>query len=89
MRTSHLATAVDPRADTPKASSASDSLFDREMAAEALRIRRRALNLRARATSMDGPLCISYRRRASELMLQAWLLEVRSGLPFADIVAAA
>jgi hypothetical protein len=38
---------------------------------------------------MDGPLCISYRRRASELMLQAWLLEVRSGLPVTDIAAAA
>ena len=59
------------------------------LAADALRLRRRAESLRARSASMEGPLRISYRRRASELMLQAWLIEVRSGLPFTDIAPAA
>jgi len=58
-------------------------------AADALRLRRRAESLRARSASMEGPLRVSYRRRASELMLQAWLIEVRSGLPFTDIAPAA
>jgi len=60
-----------------------------ELATDALRLRRRAASLRARSASMEGPLRVSYRRRASELMLQAWLLEVRSGLPFTDIAPAA
>jgi len=53
------------------------------------RLRSRACSLRARAGAIQGPLAVSYRRRASELMFQAWLLELRSGVPLHDIEAAA
>lgn len=66
-----------------------DRWVDQQMVTDAGRLRRRASSLRTRADAMDGPLSISYRRRASELMLQAWVLEIRSGLPFTDIAAAA
>ena len=89
MRASHV-TAADRRpVGVPIAGPHADPGIDHAMVTDAMRLRRRAASLRARAASMDGPLNISYRRRASELMLQAWLLEVRSGLPFTDITAAA
>jgi hypothetical protein len=53
------------------------------------RLRSRACSLRSRAALIEGPLAVSYRRRASELMLQAWLLEVRSGVPLDQIPTAA
>lgn len=52
-------------------------------------LRARAERLRRRAGHDDGPLAVSYRRRASELMLQAWLLEIRAGVPLDRIPAAA
>lgn len=89
MRAPHI-TAADHRSiDVPVATSATDPGVDQSMVTDAIRLRRRAASLRARAGSIDGPLNLSYRRRASELMLQAWLLDVRSGLPLTDIPAAA
>ncbi len=53
------------------------------------RLRSRACSLRIRAEATDGPLTVPYRRRASELMLEAWILEVRSGVPVSEIPSAA
>lgn len=39
----------------------------------------RARSLRAQADHLDDLLAQTYRRRAAELELEAWLLEVRSG----------
>jgi len=89
MRATHI-TEADHRSTTvPVATSATDPRVDQAMVTDAMRLRRRAASLRARAGSIDGPLNLSYRRRASELMLQAWLLDVRSGLPLTDIPTAA
>ena len=89
MRASHITAADHHSIDVPVATSATDPGVDQAMVTDAMRLRRRAASLRARAGSIDGPLNLSYRRRASELMLQAWLLDVRSGLPLTDIPAAA
>lgn len=89
MRATHI-TAGDHRSiDVQLSTSSPDPRVDQAMVTDATRLRRRAASLRARAGSIDGPLNLSYRRRASELMLQAWLLDVRSGLPLTDIPAAA
>jgi len=89
MRATHITAADHRPIDVPMATSATDPKIDQAMVTDAMRLRRRAASLRTRAAAMDGPLNISYRRRASELMLQAWLLEVRSGRPLSDIPAAA
>lgn len=39
----------------------------------------RARSLRAQAGDLDDLLARTYRRRAAELELEAWLLEVRAG----------
>ena len=41
------------------------------------------------ATSANDLLATTYRRRASELELEAWASEVRSGLPLDAITAVA
>ena len=66
-----------------------DSMVDHRMVAEAQQLRDRAAGLRDQADHLDSFLATSYRRRASELELEAWLLEVRSGLPEALIHTAA
>ncbi|CAB4322628.1 MAG: hypothetical protein F2520_01805 [Actinobacteria bacterium] len=66
-----------------------DSMIDQKMVAEAQQLRERALGLREQADHLDSFLATSYRRRASELQLEAWLLEVRSGLPESLIHTAA
>jgi hypothetical protein len=89
MRATHITEADHRSTNVPVATSATDPRVDQAMVTDAMRLRRRAASLRARAGSIDGPLNLSYRRRASELMLQAWLLDVRSGLPLTDIPTAA
>lgn len=66
-----------------------DSMIDHQMVAEAHLLRERARGLRDQAEQLDDLLATSYRRRASELQLEAWLLEVRSGLPESLIHTAA
>jgi hypothetical protein len=66
-----------------------NSMIDQKMVAEAQQLRERALGLREQADHLDSFLATSYRRRASELQLEAWLLEVRSGLPESLIHTAA
>ena len=46
---------------------------------ELSRLQQRAESLRQRACSVDPILATSYRRRASELELEVWILLVRSG----------
>ena len=51
-----------------------------ELAHEAILLRHRAESLRQQAESLDTFLSITYRRRASELELEAWLLDVQAGV---------
>jgi hypothetical protein len=46
-------------------------------------LRSRAQSLRAQADQLSELLATTYRRRASELELEAWVLEVESGAPHA------
>jgi hypothetical protein len=56
--------------------------IDEAMVAEAAQMRRRAEALRHEANEVDNELVArSFRRRASELELEAWVLEVRAGVP--------
>lgn len=56
--------------------------IDEAMVAEAAQMRRRAEALRHEAIGVDNELVArSFRRRASELELEAWVLEVRAGVP--------
>jgi hypothetical protein len=53
-------------------------------------MRRRAEALRHEAAEVDNDLVArSFRRRASELELEAWVLEVRAGVPETQIHHAA
>ena len=52
-------------------------------------LRDRAESLRAQAWLLSAPLQTAYRRRASELELEAFLAEVQSGLPYDQIHNAA
>lgn len=49
--------------------------------ATAVRLRHRAQGLRTQARALEPVLASTYRRRAAELELQAWVAEVASGLP--------
>jgi hypothetical protein len=49
----------------------------------------RAAALRSQAASFDEVLATTYRRRAAELDLEAWVHTVRSGLPVDQIQLAA
>ena len=63
---------------------------DEALVAGAALMRRRAESLRHEAAEVDNELVArSFRRRASELELEAWVLEVRAGLPESQIRTAA
>lgn len=62
---------------------------DEAMRGQARSLRDRATSLRAQADHLGPLLDATYRRRASELEMEAWLLEVQSGLPYDQVVAAA
>lgn len=48
-------------------------------------LRERAEHLRSEAIDLDDVLAPTYRRRASELELEAWIAEVQSGIPYDDM----
>lgn len=48
-------------------------------------LRDRATHLRGAAVEVDDILAPTYRRRASELELEAWIAEVQSGIPYDDV----
>ena len=55
----------------------------------AAELRRRAAQLRKQAGRLDDVLAGSYRRRASELEMQAWVVELQAGVPDAELHIAA
>jgi hypothetical protein len=48
-------------------------------------LRSRAASLRSQADQLSELLATTYRRRASELELEAWILEVEAGVPVDQI----
>jgi hypothetical protein len=66
-----------------------DTEIDERRVREAGELRRRAVQLRREAGRLDAVLARSYRRRASELEMQAWLVEVLAGVPDAELHHAA
>lgn len=62
---------------------------DEALVAEAANMRHRAESLRQQAANLDEVLAMSYRRRASELEMEAWVLEVRAGVPEPELHTAA
>jgi hypothetical protein len=55
----------------------------------AAELRRRATQLRKQSGHLDDVLANSYRRRASELEMQAWVIELQAGVPDAELHRAA
>ena len=51
-----------------------------EAGREVAGLRNRAKSLRHQAEALDEVLSVTYRRRASELEMEAWILEVQFGL---------
>lgn len=62
---------------------------DEVLVTEAANVRHRAESLRLQAATLDEVLATSYRRRASELEMEAWVLEVRAGVPDPELHTAA
>jgi hypothetical protein len=62
---------------------------DAERLALARTLRDRAGSLRQQSTSLPEILADSYRRRAAELELEAWIAEVQSGIPYDEVHPAA
>jgi hypothetical protein len=62
---------------------------DSALVAEATHLRHRAESLRQQAGHLDEVLATSYRRRASELEMEAWVLEVQAGVPDSELHPAA
>ncbi|WP_334143674.1 hypothetical protein [Rhabdothermincola sp.] len=62
---------------------------DTELMRAASVLRERAKSLREQARLLSAPLASAYRRRASELELEAWLAELQAGVPDEDIHPAA
>jgi hypothetical protein len=56
---------------------------------EAAELRHRATQLRRQAARLDDVLATSYRRRASELEMQAWVTELQAGVPDSKLRRAA
>jgi hypothetical protein len=61
---------------------------DADLVAQATSLRQRAASLRSQAEQLDVLVGPTYRRRASELELEAWVLEIQSGMPY-DLIAGA
>jgi hypothetical protein len=63
--------------------------IDTELFEQAQALREHAHSLRTQADALSPVLATTYRRRASELELEAWVLEVQSNAPAERIHAAA
>ena len=68
---------------------ASRTQVDTEAVNAAHALLERARSLRSQAARLTEPLAAAYRRRASELELEAFLVEVQAGLPYDEVHAAA
>lgn len=62
---------------------------DPERLAHARALRERAASLRAQSAGLTELLAATYRRRAAELELEAWIAEVQSGIPYDEVHPAA
>lgn len=62
---------------------------DAELLHEVALLRDRAESLRQQARSLEEVLAVTYRRRASELEMEAWVLEVQAGVPDDEVHPAA
>ena len=60
---------------------------DYDLAVEAQLLRHRAESLRQQADLLDDVLGTTYRRRASELEMEAWILVVQAGSVDAEAAA--
>ncbi len=58
---------------------------DAELVHQATVARDRAESLRAQSASLPGILAATYRRRASELELESFLLEATAGVPDSEM----
>lgn len=54
---------------------------------EVATLRHRAESLRHQADALDEVLALAYRRRASELEMEAWIHEVQAGVPSDEVLA--
>ena len=63
--------------------------IDEAQVREAADLRRRASQLRRQAGRLDEVLATSYRRRASELEMLAWVVELQAGVPDSELHHAA
>jgi len=61
--------------------------IDQELLEQAHTMRQRATSLRTQSDALGAVLAATYRRRASELELEAFVSELQSGLPY-DLVQA-
>jgi hypothetical protein len=61
-----------------------DRPIDEDLHRLARLLRQRAASLRAQARDLTPPLAAAYRRRASELELEAWVADVQAGAPVAS-----
>ncbi|MDZ7731992.1 MAG: hypothetical protein U5R31_01795 [Acidimicrobiia bacterium] len=64
-------------------------IVDPELTVLARTLRDRAGSLRRQADALGDLLRETYRRRAAELELEAWIAEVQSGIPDDEVHAAA
>jgi hypothetical protein len=62
---------------------------DQELLRRAHTTRDRAASMRRQAESLPEVLADSYKRRAAELELEAWIAEVQSGIPYDEVHSAA
>lgn len=60
-------------------------LVDTALLGLAQTLRDRAAGLRTQAQGLDPVLATTYRRRASELELEAWVAELQSGIPVDEV----
>ena len=61
------------------------TLVDAELLGLSQNLRDRAAGLRTQALALDPVLATTYRRRAAELELEAWVAELQSGLPLDQV----
>jgi hypothetical protein len=63
--------------------------IDQELVEHAHVLRQRAHSLRHQADALDAVLANAYRRRASELEIEAWVTALQAGLPYDQVEPAA
>jgi hypothetical protein len=62
---------------------------DQDLLRHARATRDRATSMRRQAEGLPAVLADSYKRRAAELELEAWIAEVQSGIPYDEVHSAA